>query len=82
MVLNGFNSGARVLAVGLMIVFSIARLARLIVAFAFSLVGVIGFGLQGIARRIVHPADQRLLPLRFLRLETSRELREDKALTK
>ena len=46
------------------IVFSVFRLARLIVAMAFSLVGLIGFGLHNVGQRIVHPNDRRLLPLR------------------
>ena len=48
----------------LTIVFSVLRLARLIVAVVFSVVGLVGFGLQNVARRVVHPNDQRLLPLR------------------
>ncbi|MGI9519116.1 MAG: hypothetical protein ACR2NP_18840 [Pirellulaceae bacterium] len=45
------------------IVLSVLRLARLIAAMAFCLVGVIGFGLSRIGARIVHPDDLRLLPL-------------------
>ena len=45
------------------IVLSVLRLARLIVATAFCLVGVIGFGISRIGTRIVHPDDLRLLPL-------------------
>ncbi len=45
------------------IVLSVLRLARLIVALAFCLVGVVGFGLSRIGTRIVHPDDLRLLPL-------------------
>ena len=46
------------------IVFSVLRLARLIVAMAFCVVGLVGFRLQNISRKIVHPNDARLLPLR------------------
>ena len=45
-----------------LIVFSVLRLARLAIAMAFSLVGVIGFGLHNVALRIAHPDDRRLLP--------------------
>ena len=48
-------------AVGL-IVFSVVRLARLVIATAFSLLGVVGFGLNHIAKRVVHPHDRQLLP--------------------
>ena len=54
----------QLLSAVLIIVFSVVRLARLVVAFAFSLVGLVGFGLQNVAKRVVHPNDQRLLPLR------------------
>lgn len=44
------------------IVLSILRLARLIVAGAFTLVGLIGTGIYIAGQNIVHPDDQRLLP--------------------
>ena len=44
------------------IVFCALRLARLAVAVAFSVVGVLGFGLQTFGSKIVHPDDRRLLP--------------------
>lgn len=53
---------ARILGAMFILVFSVFRLVRLVVAFGFSLVGQIGFGLQHVANRIVHPDDRRLLP--------------------
>lgn len=59
------TAGVRQLfAAVLIIVMSVLRLARLIVAMAFSLVGLFGFGLHNVGQRIVHPNDRRLLPPR------------------
>ena len=44
------------------IVFCALRLARLAVAVAFSLVGVVGFGMQTLGTKVAHPDDRRLLP--------------------
>ena len=44
------------------IVFCALRLARLAVAVAFSLVGVLGFGMQTLGSKIAHPDDRRILP--------------------
>ncbi|MEL7497270.1 MAG: hypothetical protein AAFN77_06635 [Planctomycetota bacterium] len=44
------------------IILSILRLARLIVAGAFTLVGLIGTGMYIAGQYIIHPDDKRLLP--------------------
>lgn len=44
------------------IIFCALRLARLAVAVAFSMIGVVGFGMQTIGSKIAHPDDRRLLP--------------------
>ena len=57
------RSGITQLAMAVvMILFSILRLARLMVAMAFALVALIGSAFFTASRMVVHPDDRRLLP--------------------
>ena len=63
-VLQDFAAGLGMVGCAVaLIVMSVLRAARFLVAGALCVVGMIGMGALAIAKRIIHPSDRRFLPV-------------------